>query len=260
MFQNNIARVVKALDKKYSLRKAEEWDSVGVQTSSSLSRKGPIVIALDLTTDILNFAIEKKAGLIITHHPLNFEKDEELEGKNNPYKKDIFERLKNTGIVHYVIHTNFDKSKIGMSKAMSEHLNLDFDKQLSSNFGFIAKLKEECRLNVFLETIKKEMELESLYCVNDLPINKLISKLAIIPGAGSVEAINEANKAGADVIVTSDIKWSTWILANEMNYPLVEVPHSLEKVFITSIFNFLGEKYKKMEIFTIYPKKLIKTI
>ena len=51
---------------------AESWDNPGLQIGNPDREIETVLTALDVTVDVVKKAVEKKAGMIITHHPLLF--------------------------------------------------------------------------------------------------------------------------------------------------------------------------------------------
>ena len=51
---------------------AEDFDNVGLLVGDKNSPVTGIVVALDATLDVINFAISNECNMILTHHPLIF--------------------------------------------------------------------------------------------------------------------------------------------------------------------------------------------
>ena len=61
---------------------AEEWDNVGLMLGRRNKPIKRILLALDMTKDTVQQAIEYKADLLITHHPAIFRKLSSLTDNN----------------------------------------------------------------------------------------------------------------------------------------------------------------------------------
>ena len=59
------------LEEKYPTSAAEEWDNVGLLTGDDTKEVGHVFLALDLTEETLDEAIDKGADMIITHHHIS---------------------------------------------------------------------------------------------------------------------------------------------------------------------------------------------
>ncbi len=58
----NVKNVISIIEDLFPLNLAESWDKVGLQIGEKKKKVENIVVALDLTTDVMDFAIDKKAG------------------------------------------------------------------------------------------------------------------------------------------------------------------------------------------------------
>ncbi|MCR8613187.1 MAG: Nif3-like dinuclear metal center hexameric protein [Mycoplasma sp.] len=255
-----ISSIVTFLNNHYEISLAEEWDNVGVQVGEIKKEAGPIVVALDFTVEVMDLAIKNKAKMIVVHHPFNFSGDMKEEIKNSPVKSKLLNRLENTGIVLYVAHTNYDKSSKGMKKAIAKEYELEISGTLQSKIGLITKFKDPIRIEDFIVKFKKKLNQESFRTIVDLPKTKLVSNVAILPGAGDILDILEAHAKKVDLILTSDIKWNDWITIHEMKIPVVEFNHDIEKVFIESVGEAIQKKFKKLEVIKFKHENILKLI
>ncbi len=104
------------------LASAENWDNVGLMCGDPDQEVHTIVIALDLTDEILDKASILPYPLVITHHPPIFKPLTSLT-ENNPASRLIYRAIrKNVSL--YASHTNLDKAPNGVSQALAETLDL----------------------------------------------------------------------------------------------------------------------------------------
>lgn len=101
---------------------AWEHDNVGLQVGSPDHRVRSILVALDVTHDVVNEARRKKIDLLISHHPLLFRplrsvRDDERVGH-------IVLELARHDIALYSAHTNLDFVHTGVSAALAERLGV----------------------------------------------------------------------------------------------------------------------------------------
>lgn len=257
----SLKNVSNFLDKKYNINSAEEWDNCGTQNfSTNTTNLNKIVVGLDLTTSLLDYAIKNKAQLIITHHPLNFYKDELKEISESPYKKNIFKKLKKFQIEHYVLHTNFDVHKDGMSLAFKNIFKLKNVKNFPKKYGFIVKYKNNQKLSDIIQLFKNYSSWNKFKVSSNYNNDLILKEFAIIPGSASLESILFFQKKGIKVIFTSDIKWNEWITINEEKITIVEILHSVEDVFINEVSNCLKSKFPQIDVLEFEHEKIIKLI
>lgn len=239
------------LNNEYPFNTAEEWDNVGFVFGDKEKPVKNVLVALDLTTEVFDKAVEFNVDAIITHHPFLFSENTDEELEEYKYKKDLLERINNTGIGVFHLHTNFDKAKKGMAKAVAKKLKLS-GKQVKDSYGIL--INKEMKVS---DIYKKLNENETpIFKDNGINKNRIISSFSIIPGAAGVKDIINHHEAGSEFIITSDIKWSTWLTAKEHMIHLGAVSHGIEKEFITSITKLMKKTFKELGIINIFPKEL----
>lgn len=102
---------------------AESWDNTGLQVGHPGSEVDRIMLALDVNMNVAREAREKKAGLIISHHPLFL----------NPYRSinlgrpegELVSYLIRNNIAVYSAHTNLDNAAGGVNSVFAEKLGLE---------------------------------------------------------------------------------------------------------------------------------------
>ncbi len=101
---------------------AWERDNVGLQVGSMARRVRTILVALDVTDDVLAEAREKKVDLIVSHHPLLFHPARSVTLDDRVGR--LVYRLAESGIALYSAHTNLDAAREGVSFALAGRLGL----------------------------------------------------------------------------------------------------------------------------------------
>lgn len=181
---------------------AEDWDNVGLM----LGRKGKtvkkILLALDLTKEVVEQAISQKADLIVTHHPAIFKKLKRVV--DNDWQQDLLLTLAENGIAVYSAHTNLDCVSTGVNDVLAKLLKLEDTDVLddSNGLGRIGVV-EEMALADYAQLVKASLKADYVI-VGDA--GKPVHKVAVCGGAGS-DLIDIALAKGADTLVTGDVKY-----------------------------------------------------
>ena len=181
---------------------AEDWDNVGLM----LGRKGKtvkkILLALDLTKEVVEQAISQKADLIVTHHPAIFKKLKRVV--DNDWQQDLLLTLAENGIAVYSAHTNLDCVSTGVNDVLAKLLKLDDADVLdeSNGLGRIGVV-EKMLLADYAQLVKASLKADYV-TVGDA--GKPVYKVAVCGGAGS-DLIDIALAKGADTLVTGDVKY-----------------------------------------------------
>ncbi len=114
---------------------AWQKDNVGLQVGSLKNKIKNIMLALELTDNVVADAIKKDCSLIITHHPLLFYPLKKIDTGNDQNSK-LIKTLIQKDITLYSAHTNLDFTRDGVSFRLARQLklkNIRFLKNLKSN-------------------------------------------------------------------------------------------------------------------------------
>ena len=117
-----IAELCTFLDVFSPRRLAAEWDNVGLLFGD---RKGPctrVMTCLTVTPESADEAIERRAELIVTHHPVLFRPTKRLTADSS--EGAMLWRLARAGIAVYSPHTAFDNASQGINARLAERLGL----------------------------------------------------------------------------------------------------------------------------------------
>lgn len=142
MFVNS-KKIAKIIEGIAPIKTAESWDNVGFQIGNKHLEIDRVMVALEVTKEVLEEAIRKNIDLIVTHHPLIFSNLKQLTS-DDPVQNMVREMIKNN-INLYVAHTNLDASKNGTNYHLANLLNLKRIEALDEK-----KLSAYYKLSVFV--------------------------------------------------------------------------------------------------------------
>lgn len=181
---------------------AEDWDNVGLMLGRRSKTVKKILLALDLTKEVVEQAIAQKADLIVTHHPAIFKKLKRVV--DNDWQQDLLLTLAENGIAVYSAHTNLDCVSAGVNDVLAKLLKLEDADDLddSNGLGRIG-IVEEMSLADYAQLVKAALKADYVI-VGDA--GKPVRKVAVCGGAGS-DLIDIALAKGADTLVTGDVKY-----------------------------------------------------
>ena len=115
-----------------------DYDNVGLQVGHPNRAVSNVLVALDLTPEVIDEAVEIGAGMIVTHHPLFFLPQRRIVGDD--FIGGMALRMAEQGIAYYAIHTNLDLAHGGVSFALAEKLGLEDIRFLEPAEGTLVKL------------------------------------------------------------------------------------------------------------------------
>jgi dinuclear metal center YbgI/SA1388 family protein len=111
------------LDSAIPLSYQEGYDNSGLQIGVPDSEVNSILLAIDITEDVIDEAVTNDCNAIISHHPLIFSPIKRLSGASMP-ERIVSKAIKND-IAIYSAHTNLDSIPGGVSYKMAEKLGLE---------------------------------------------------------------------------------------------------------------------------------------
>ena len=94
--------LIELLEKKYPPSIAESWDNPGLQVGSYEKEIKSIYIALDATGEVIRHAIDAKADLLLTHHPMLMHGLKKIND-GDFYGRRVLELIKHD-IAYYAMH------------------------------------------------------------------------------------------------------------------------------------------------------------
>ena len=225
---------------------AEEWDNPGLLIGDPSQEVKKILVCLDVSDEVILKAIDLKAEMIVTHHPLIFNAIKNVR-IDQPLGKKIRDLIKND-ISVFASHTNLDSAIGGVNDVLAEKLHLidvkPFDEELS--LGRIGKLQREMSAEEFAFHVKKSLKINNVRLIN--AGNFLISKVGICGGAGS-EFISKAKFLAADAFVTGDVKYHEAQAAIDNKIHVIDAGHfATEFPIVHALNKRLKEEFKRLKI------------
>ena len=133
-------------------------DRIGLQLGSLQREINRVLIALDVTEEVVDEAIALGAELIIAHHAIIFRPLKDLQ-TDTPHGR-LYEKLIKHDIAVYISHTNYDIADGGMNDLMADALGLQGTKvlwktgedKLEKLVVFVPKTHEDSVRTAILDT------------------------------------------------------------------------------------------------------------
>lgn len=217
-------------------------DPIGIQLNNT-KLISKILIALDTTKEVVEYAIKNKIDLIINHHPFIYQ--ELTTELLNPIKNKLIKNLNKHKITVYSCHTNYDAANNGMNNYLAKKLQLENIKINTKNLICYANLKKTITFNQFIQIIKTKLALKNVLFAGNL--NDNIKNVALLAGSGS-DVITSLNNV--DLFITGEIKWHDWLQADQQNLNVLALGHYIENIFVEHLAQLLKTQFSKLEIIT----------
>ncbi len=212
----------------------EEWDNSGHLVGSFRREVKRVVMALDATKEVCEFAKDVEADLVLTHHPIIF------GGIKNVIAGTPVHILAGAGISHLCAHTNFDSAIGGINDNLAQLLDLSNTQHIENSFLVAGELEYEMSMDDFAEYVAERLDTAGIrYTDTDKPIKK------VAVGGGACEEYTQLAMAHSDCFVTGDFKYHQLLDAQQMGYAVISAGH-----FETENKPFLMLKDRLEKIFT----------
>lgn len=229
--------LVKKINELCPLELQEEWDNSGVQVYTGNEDIEKVLIAMEVTSDVIDEAVMNEVDMIITHHPLIFGGISSVDADD--VTGNFIQRLIAADINVYSCHTNFDRIFGGNNDFLGNVLGIDSVAQKGEEIlrhGWYMRPEDMGQL-IDLYAFKLDVDKRHFKFVGSL--DKPISKVAICTGAGA-EFIREAFDDGCDLMITGDVKYHDAQMAKELGINVLDIGHyASEKIFVDAFMSFI---------------------
>ena len=233
-----------------------EWDNDGIMCSPDLSAEvSRVLITLDVTEEIVDYAISCNFDLIISHHPLIFRPVDRITETNHIQRKII--KLISNGVSVFSFHTRADKVKGGVNDLIAEAIGLvDVAPFGEDGLGRIGNLSEERDLEDFAADVKLQLAANAVRYAD--AYNK-VKRVAIVGGDGK-DYVKDAVKSGADTYVSGRLSYNVMEEATDMGINLLEAGHYFTEFPVTGFFSELITSIDEDVYVEIADSNMIKTL
>ena len=213
----------------------ESWDNDGLMCSSDDSQEvRRTLITLDITEEIVDYAVQNKFDLIVSHHPLIFHPLKSVT-ENDHVSRKVITLIKND-ISVISLHTRADKVKGGVNDTLCDILGIRNAVPFGEGFlGRIGNLDEELTMEDFSYLLKGLLDCDGVK-VADACIP--VQRVAVVGGDGK-DFVEDALKAGADTYVSGRISYNIMTEASEMGMNMIEAGHFFTEHPVTQFFQHI---------------------
>ncbi len=257
--------VYEILDKIAPFKYQCEWDNSGLLLGSFNDDVKRILITLDVTDEVVEQAVQAKADLVISHHPLIFSPLMKINDDDFIAARVL--KLARNNISLIAMHTNMDTT--GLSDVANELLGLKKERAIEvdinendekigiGSIGYFVNENNEA-VNITLRDAiirtKKEFGL-SVVKVYGNPDN-IIEKAAVCTGAGK-SMIEECIKEKCDLLITGDITYHAALDAVQRGMSIIDAGHfETEIIFVDLLISFFKMNFEELEIIPTIQKNV----
>ena len=213
-----------------------------------------VVFCLDLTENSVEYAIEKGAEAIVTHHPAIYRPVKNLLDGSAVLK------AANAGIGVISNHLNLDGAKEGIDYFLAKGLGGEIvgildDFGNGEGYGRVSLVNSTvCEI---AERYKREFRTEKVWIYGDK--NKRITKIASFCGAGlGDEEVEQSIEAGAELVVSADIPHHVLLNAVQKGLCVLSCTHyGTENYGMKKFSEKCAAEIKNLKIYFFEDERLI---
>lgn len=263
----SVSKILKLVNLIAPFESADSWDNVGLIIGNPSKQTTRILLALDLSDEVLEEAIEEDIDLIITHHPPIFSPIKQVTTDTKIGQK-IINCIEN-GISVIAAHTNLDRSfENGINRYLADSLSLSGLSLLNSEdgasgYGIVGNLDEPMPVDQFMTKLKVAFDIPFLKTTH-YKDDAMIKRVAISSGA-SADFIEDALNASADLFILGDLKYHEAQKVEGEKLILVDVGHYESEAIYLNAFkeqldlHIMSQGYDVMTMVSTMERPIFKT-
>jgi len=226
---DTVASWMDLLEGLYPASDALPWDRPGLQVGDPNRPVARVLVTLDVTSAVLAEAAAVPSTLLMAHHPLLLQPLERLTPQTAQGRLALM--AARSGVAVAAAHTNLDAADdgAGTSDPVVDILQLQEVAPLCApasaggrGMGRVGRLEAPLRLRALARRLAAELPSPSLRLVGDA--DREVHVVAVLGGSGT-SAIPDALAAGADVLVTGDVRHHVALDALELGLALIDAGH-----------------------------------
>lgn len=250
----SVGDIYRALDRKAPFAYQLDFDNAGFLVGREEAQVSRVLVALDLTDEVLEEAIEKKVDLIVTHHPVIWGKLSAVTDRDLTGKRLI--TLIEHGIAAICAHTNLDAVEGGVNSELARLLALVHPRPLEQDgidaegrpygIGRVGlRAAGVTSLEAFALEVKEGLGLAGLRLMD---AGRPVHRVAVGGGAcGGMLSV--VLREGCDTFVTSELKHDVYLEAKAQGINLIDAGHgSTEGIICPVLAGWLREAVPSLSV------------
>ena len=246
---HTVADVTRFLDEFAPPALAESWDNVGLLVGGYEQPIQRVMTCLTVTPASAREAVEKRADLVVSHHPLPFRPLKRLTTETSEGR--LLLELIGAKIAVYSPHTAFDSAEQGINRRLADGLELTNVEPLvpgvepGQGAGRYGKLKARMSLAELTARVKRLLKIENAQAVG--PLDAQVQTVAVACGSAG-EFLAPAHAAGCDALVTGEVRFHTCLEAESLGVGLVLAGHFASEHFaVEQLAQVLARQFAALE-------------
>ena len=228
---STVKDVFQIIDRAAPFETQLSFDNAGFLVGHGDQPVDNILVALDITLEVIEEARELGAQLIVSHHPVIFFPVKSITD-GDPVGRKLL-ALTQYGISAICAHTNLDAARDGVNDCLARKAGLTEIELLNEGgtdrngspygIGRIGMLRDGASMGLeeYARFIKEALEANGVRYVDaGRPVHRVA-----VGGGACADMMGEALAKGCDTFVTSDVKYDGFLDAKALGLNLIDAGH-----------------------------------
>ena len=245
-----VAQIEQALFQLAPKDLAFDWDNVGHLEGSPDQEVQRVLVALDVTENVVSEAEKLGCQLIVSHHPLmnvRWHQAEMQTLRPNRYLGRLLRRLVKADISVISMHTNLDIAPGGVNDALAEALRIEDPGPMPGDETGrcrVGRLRNSVKLSDFAADVCKALHANGVRYAGDRPVEYIA-----VGGGACGDEIDAVIAAGCDTFVTSDLTYHQFLDAVPKGINLIDAGHfPTEDPVCAKLVTYLEKEFPQLTI------------
>jgi len=246
----SLAALINFLEEFAPPAQAESWDNVGLLVGEREKQVLRVMTCLTITPASAAEAIEERADLIVTHHPLPFHPLKRVTSET-PEGKLLLDLIR-SGVAVYSPHTAFDSARAGINQRLAEGIGVLVSKVLVPSesgelgAGRWGQLDKPIAVSQLAQRVKQFLKVERVQVVGSPA--RSVHTVAVACGSAG-ELLSAAGQLGCDCFVTGEMRFHGCLEAETGSIAVILAGHfASERFAVEQLAEVLAEQLPGLEV------------
>ncbi len=224
-----------------------EWDNDGLMVcADAFAGAKKVLLALDATDAVAEYAAENGFDAIVTHHPMIFSPLRSLTVLEPTARRALFLAKNNVAVMSF--HTRLDAREGGVNDVLAEKLGVintvPFGPE-GEKLGRIGVLPKPVDCREFCAVVSEAL---GSPMVSSVCAKSKVKTVAVLGGGGK-DFAESAFAAGADVFVTGEVTYNVMLETASLGMCLITAGHYYtERPVLSALHKLIKEKFAEIEV------------
>lgn len=270
-----LKELIDALQRIAPLGIAESWDNVGLLVGDPASSIAKVMTCLTLSDSVLEEAIDRKIGLVVSHHPIPFRPLTRITTEDPTGR--ILWRAMQHSIAIYSPHTAWDNAHEGINRQLAGlmHLgnlrplvplnraansqngnsqtgkvkqgtSLDDPMERELGCGVIGEFAKPVRIDDLVERLGVSIRGMSVRCTDSG--ERLVNRIGIVCGSGG-SMLSKAAGERCDLFLTGEATYHQCLEAEARGVAMLMIGHFASEAFsMRKLAELLARAFPQLDV------------